>query len=53
MRRAGFFLCIFRSLGDSKTPIYFLVLASVLNIFGDLLLIRTFGMGVAGAAWAT
>ena len=44
---------IIRSLGDSKTPIYFLVLASVLNIFGDLLLIRTFGMGVAGAAWAT
>lgn len=44
---------IIRSLGDSRTPIYFLIIASVLNIFGDLLLIRVFHMGVAGAAWAT
>lgn len=44
---------IIRSLGDSKTPIYFLVIASILNIFGDLLLICVFRMGVAGAAWAT
>lgn len=44
---------IIRSLGDSKTPIYFLIIASVLNIFGDLVLIEKFQMGVAGAAWAT
>ncbi len=44
---------IIRSLGDSKTPIYFLVIASILNIIGDLILINVFGMGVAGAAWAT
>ena len=44
---------IIRSLGDSKTPIYFLVIASLLNIIGDLVLIETFSMGVAGAAVAT
>ena len=44
---------IIRSLGDSKTPIYFLVIASLLNIIGDFLLVVIFGMGVKGAAWAT
>ena len=42
-----------RALGDSRTPLYFLVFSSVLNIFLDLLLILVFHMGVAGAAWAT
>ena len=42
-----------RALGDSRTPLYFLVFSSVLNIFLDFLLILPFGMGVAGAAWAT
>lgn len=44
---------IIRSLGDSKTPVYFLAISSVLNIFGDLFTIRVLHMGVAGAAWAT
>ena len=44
---------IIRALGDSKTPLYFLIFASILNIFLDLLLILKFHMGVAGAAWAT
>lgn len=44
---------IMRSLGDSKTPVYFLVLASVLNIFLDLLFIKGFHMGVSGPAIAT
>lgn len=44
---------ILRALGDSKTPLYFLVFSSVLNIFLDILFILPFGMGVAGAAWAT
>lgn len=44
---------ILRALGDSKTPLYFLVIASFLNIVLDLLFILTFNMGVAGAAWAT
>lgn len=42
-----------RALGDSKTPLIFLVVASVLNVAGDLLFVLVFDMGVAGVAWAT
>ena len=44
---------ILRSLGDSKTPVVFLVLASLVNIVLDLFLIIVCGMDVAGAAVAT
>lgn len=44
---------ILRSLGDSKTPVYYLALASVINIVLDLTFILNLGMGVAGAALAT
>lgn len=44
---------IIRALGDSVTPLIFLILASALNIGLDFLFILSFGMGVAGAAWAT
>ncbi len=44
---------ILRSLGDSKTPLFFLILSSLLNIALDILFIVVFQMGVAGAAWAT
>lgn len=44
---------ILRALGDSKTPLYFLVFSSILNIFLDLIFILPLNMGVAGAAWAT
>ncbi len=44
---------IIRALGDSKTPVIFLVLSSFLNIGLDLLFILVFHMGVSGAAWAT
>lgn len=44
---------VLRALGDSRTPLYFLVLACVLNIALDLALILRFGMGPAGAAVAT
>lgn len=44
---------IIRALGDSKTPVYFLALSSILNIFLDFSLILWFHMGVAGAAVAT
>lgn len=44
---------IIRSMGDSKTPLMFLLLSSVLNIGLDLLCIVTFQMGIAGAAVAT
>lgn len=44
---------VIRSLGDSKTPVLFVTLASVINIALDLILIVGAGMGVAGAALAT
>ncbi len=44
---------ILRALGDSRTPLYFLVFSSILNIILDLVFILSFHMGVAGAAWAT
>ena len=44
---------ILRALGDSKTPLYFLIVASILNIVLDIIFIVNFSMGVAGAAWAT
>lgn len=44
---------VIRALGDSKTPFYFLLLASVLNIVLDLLFVIVLGMGVGGAALAT
>lgn len=42
-----------RGVGDSKTPLYFLIISAVLNVGLDLLFIVTFGWGVASAAWAT
>lgn len=44
---------ILRSLGDSKTPLYFLVLSSIINIGLDLFFIINLNMGVIGAALAT
>lgn len=42
-----------RALGDAKTPLYFLIFASVLNIGLDLLFVNVFYWGIAGAGWAT
>ncbi len=42
-----------RGLGDSKTPLYFLVAANLINIILDLLFIVVFKMGVEGAALGT
>ena len=44
---------LMRALGDSKRPLYFLLVASVLNIGLDLACIILFNMGVFGAAFAT
>lgn len=44
---------VLRGLGDSKTPLLFLVLSTVANIFLDLLFVVVFNWGIAGAAWAT
>lgn len=44
---------ILRSVGDSKRPLYFLIVSSLLNIGLDLLFVVTLDMGVAGAALGT
>ena len=44
---------IYRGMGDSKTPMYFIAIACVVNIGLDYLFIGTFDMGAAGAAFAT
>ncbi|MDD2973415.1 MAG: MATE family efflux transporter [Lachnospiraceae bacterium] len=44
---------ILRAVGNSKVPLYFLIVSAVLNVFLDITLIVNFNMGVAGAAWAT
>ena len=49
----NFFACTLRALGDSKTPLYFLVTSAFLNIFGDLFFVVVLRWGVAGSAIAT
>jgi len=44
---------VLRGLGDSKTPLYFLIIATVANIILVLLFVAVFKWGVAGAAYAT
>ncbi|MBK6347515.1 MAG: MATE family efflux transporter [Bacteroidales bacterium] len=44
---------VLRGLGDSKTPLYFLVISTITNIVFDLLFVVVFKWGIAGAAWAT
>ena len=43
---------IIRALGDSKTPLYFLIIASVFNIILALIFIKNFHLGVPGSAFA-
>jgi putative MATE family efflux protein len=47
------FAAILRGVGDSKTPLYFLIVATLTNIALDLLFVLAFHWGVAGVAWAT
>ena len=47
------FAAILRSVGDSRTPLYMLIISSVINVVLDLLFVLKFGMGVAGVAYAT
>lgn len=44
---------IFRGLGDSRSPLLFVLVACIVNVAGDLLLVAGFGMDAAGAAIAT
>ncbi len=44
---------IFRSLGDSKTPLFFLIIATLSNIVLDIVFIKYFNLGIEGIAYAT
>jgi putative MATE family efflux protein len=44
---------VLRGLGDSKTPLYFLIIATIANIILVLLFVAVFKWGIAGAAYAT
>ncbi len=44
---------IFTSMGDSKTPLYFLIFSSIFNVVLDYIAVVFFDMGVSGVAWAT
>ena len=44
---------ILRAVGDSTRPLYFLIFCTLLNTVLDLLFVRVFSLGIAGAAWAT
>ncbi len=44
---------IFVSVGDSKTPLFFLICSSVANIALDYIFVKYLHLGVAGVAWAT
>ena len=44
---------VLKGLGDSKSPLYFVGIATIINIILDILLVGPFGMGTAGAAYAT
>lgn len=44
---------IFTALGDSKTPLFFLILSSVFNVILDYILVKFTNLGVSGVAWAT
>lgn len=45
--------CLLRAVGDSKSPLYFLIISSLLNIALDVVFVRFTPMGVTGAALAT
>ena len=44
---------ILRGMGDSKRPLYFVLIATIVNIIFDIILVGPFKMGAAGAAYAT
>lgn len=44
---------VLRALGDSKTPLYFLIISAVINVFLDIIFITCFHTGVIGCGYAT
>ena len=47
------FVGILQAVGDSRHPLYYLIISSVVNLVLDIVFISFFHMGVEGAAWAT
>ena len=47
------FASTLRALGDSRSPLYFLIISSVVNVFGDLIFVLIFHMGSEGCAIST
>ena len=44
---------VLRALGDSRTPLYFLIISTIINVIFDVILVYFFGLGVMGVALAT
>lgn len=44
---------ILRALGDSKNPLYFLIISSIVNVILDIIFVIYMDLGIAGAGWAT
>ena len=44
---------IFNAVGDSRHPLYYLIVSSFINVVLDLMFVAVLGFGIAGAAWAT
>lgn len=49
----NYFASILRAIGDSKTPLFFLAISTVMNIILDIVLIIFFSLGIKGVAYAT
>lgn len=47
------FAAVLRAVGDSRTPLVFLIISSVINVILDIVFVKYLGLGVAGAAYAT
>ncbi len=45
--------CVLRAIGDSKRPLYFLIIAAIINVVLDLAFVLVFNLGVKGVALAT
>ena len=47
------FAALLRAVGNSKAPLYFLVISAIMNVGLDILFVKYLSMGIAGAAYAT
>ena len=47
------FASILRALGNSRVPLYFLIISCIINLASDIILVKVFGAGVEGLAYAT